>query len=312
MTPVVNRMRHAGRRNSWIVSSVWRNWTALDWVVSVIHGRLAILRPASATQGQRRKIIVMSQMEIVTDICWARAQPKRGEREGGSPLARKCTAACSSPERTSGGNRQPCSHRENPTPGGHQHWDNLCQGITSSHVAHQTLRQGDSSHVPQQENPTPVAQQKPIPHRENLRGSSAALFPIERTPSQGVISIEITFCTSNITSGGCQQPCFTSKESYATGWTAACSSPREPQEVIGSPVPQWENPISLPNNSLSRRLLAKSRRLSFFMSFADDSQGIAHPGRASFQYISQLSMHVIWWVSSCKMHTCYMYPVRNN
>jgi hypothetical protein len=41
--------------------------------------------------------------------------------------------------------------------------------------------------------------------------------------------------------------------------------------------------FSLLNNFLSRRLLAKSRRLSFFMSFADDIQGIAHPGRASFQ-----------------------------
>jgi hypothetical protein len=43
---------------------------------------------------------------------------------------------------------------------------------------------------------------------------------------------------------------------------------------------------SLLNNFLSRRLLAKSRRLSFFMSFADDIQRIAHPGRASFQYFT--------------------------
>jgi hypothetical protein len=35
---------------------------------------------------------------------------------------------------------------------------------------------------------------------------------------------------------------------------------------------------SLLNNFLSRRLLAKSRKLSFFMSFADDIERIAHPG----------------------------------
>jgi hypothetical protein len=40
--------------------------------------------------------------------------------------------------------------------------------------------------------------------------------------------------------------------------------------------------FSLLNNFLSRRLLAKSR-LSFYMSFADNIQRIAHPGHASFQ-----------------------------
>jgi hypothetical protein len=61
--------------------------------------------------------------------------------------------------------------------------------------------------------------------------------------------------------------------------------------LLNDPLPSlFRVQGSLLNNFLSRRLLAKSRRLRFFMSFADDIQRITHLGRLVYVEIPKPSL----------------------